>query len=679
MEINTIFGIVIAFVLAIGLSLFHYFFKSKNKKSNRLVWLLFSLRFIALFCGFLLLVNPKFTSETYTIVKTNLVVLADNSSSITNVGASEAIETVTNKIKENSELNSKFERFSYQFGESLIEGDSLDFSDANTDIGNALNKLDEVFLGENTAVILLTDGIQNKGRDYEFLELKENITVFPVIIGDTTTYNDLFVERINTNKYTFLRNTFPIEIELGYNGDVPVKSNVVVSMNGRVVYREKVSFNKGNDSKVLTPKIKAQKVGIKSILVRIEPVGGEKNVTNNQQEAAIEVIDEKTEVVIVADILHPDIGALKKAIETNEQRSVRIEKPSVAIGSLNTADIFILYQPNSRFKAIYTYIQDSGSNYFTITGTKTAWSFLNGAQASFSKQVSGQIEQVEPVLNEGFQSFGIGNFNTDDFPPLQNSLGEISFNEQADNLIGQRIRGIDINQPLLTFFTREKVKEAVLFGENIWRWRAQTYRNTGSFSAFDELVSRLLVYLSGSNRKNRLNLEYASIFQGAYETRIRASFFDKAFVFDPNGDLNVQVKHQESGEERQVPLLLKNQYYEVDLSDLKAGTYAFTVTEKESKLKQSGSFKILDFDAEKQQQTADYQKMQRLAQKNGGAVYFKENTESIVASLLEDNRFTPVQKSSENIVSLIDFRILLAIMALALALEWFIRKYNGLI
>jgi len=49
---------------------------------------------------------------------------------------------------------------------------------------------------------------------------------------------------------------------------------------------------------------------------------------------ALEVLDEKTNVVIVSSILHPDIGALKKAIESNEQRLVSIYKPDVDLSRL---------------------------------------------------------------------------------------------------------------------------------------------------------------------------------------------------------------------------------------------------------------------------------------------------------------------------------------------------------
>ncbi|MFT5679087.1 MAG: hypothetical protein ACI9FY_001636, partial [Patiriisocius sp.] len=48
-------------------------------------------------------------------------------------------------------------------------------------------------------------------------------------------------------------------------------------------------------------------------------------------------------------------------------------------------------------------------------------------------------------------------------------------------------------------------------------------------------------------------------------------------------------------------------------------------------------------------------------------------------ALVSDARFATIQKSEQKTVPLIDWKYLLGLIALTLALEWFIRKYNGLI
>src|SRR5690606_38193746 len=182
------------------------------------------------------------------------------------------------------------------------------------------------------------------------------------------------------------------------------------------------------NSQTLSTSIEAQSVGVKTIKVVVGTLDNERNTINNTKESAIEVIDEKTNILIVSDMLHPDIGALKKSMEANQQRSVSIVKPSVGNKELDDADIFILYQPNRNFQSVYDFLKNSGANYFTITGSKTDWNFLNRAQQSFLKDNNNQSEEILPILNNTFGIFGLGVFAVDGFPPLNGSLGAIMLN-----------------------------------------------------------------------------------------------------------------------------------------------------------------------------------------------------------------------------------------------------------
>ncbi len=82
------------------------------------------------------------------------------------------------------------------------------------------------------------------------------------------------------------------------------------------------------------------------------PEKKKKTPINNTKNFAVEVIDQKTNMAIVSAINHPDIAALKRAIETNAQRKVTIVKPN-DIKSLQDYNVLILYQPNSEFKSVF--------------------------------------------------------------------------------------------------------------------------------------------------------------------------------------------------------------------------------------------------------------------------------------------------------------------------------------
>jgi hypothetical protein len=128
-----------------------------------------------------------------------------------------------------------------------------------------------------------------------------------------------------------------------------------------------------------------------------------------------------------------------------------------------------------------------------------------------------------------------------------------------------------------------------------------------------------------------------------------------------------------------MPMLLKNGYYEADIRTLPSGDYSFTASVMDENLTKTGKFTILEYDLEQQLLSSNYKKLERLAKGTNATLYFPSEASKFIGDIIKDNRFVPIQKSKQNVVSLIDFKILLGIIAAALTSEWFIRKYNGLI
>lgn len=61
--------------------------------------------------------------------------------------------------------------------------------------------------------------------------------------------------------------------------------------------------------------------------------------------------------------------------------------------------------------------------------------------------------------------------------------------------------GISKNEPLLATLETNSRREAVLFGENIWQWRAQSFLNETSFNPFDDFIGKLTQYLASNQQK----------------------------------------------------------------------------------------------------------------------------------------------------------------------------------
>lgn len=674
MESITVLYIIIAAIVALGIVVFQYLYKQKAKSKINL--LLAFLRFIGVFGLLLLLINPKFSQKTYTLEKPNLVILADNSSSISENGAE--LNELMSSIGASDKISDRFNVASYKFGTGLEVLDSLSFDEKYSNFHKSLSALKNIYSREQTITLLLSDGNQTIGEDYSFFKSNESNAINTVVLGDTTLYKDISVGPILTNKYAFLKNKFPLETYISYQGKVTASATVLVRMDNKVVHREKVELNADVNLKTISIQVDANSVGTKNIRVEVTKLQDERNVNNNVRSTSIEVIDEKTKIALVSDILHPDLGALKKAIESNEQREVFFLKPNTP-NNLEDIDLFIFYQPNAKFKKLFDFVKDRNFNSFVITGIQTDYNFLNRSNLGFEIENGYPEQEVFGLLNNGFSKYDIANFDLTDFPPLLSDAGPVLITTAFEPLLGTQIKGKDIQQPLLTVLEQNSNKKALLLGENLWKWRVQTYRNTGAFSNFDEFIANLVRYLTSSKNKDRLNVDYEKIYEGSNNTIITATYFDEAFLFDPNAKISIKVTDIKTKNTQTSPMILKNGYFEADLSNLIAGNYSFVVSVENYQKSETGSFVINEFNLENQFVSSDYLKLEKLATNSGGKLYYPSQIDELISDLEENDTYVPTEKSTENIVSLIDFEILLAIIVFAFASEWFIRKYNGLI
>lgn len=677
MSTETILYIILAGVVSIALAVFMYGYRSKQTGSLR--WVFGILRFITLFSILLLIINPKFKSETYTIEKPKLPVLIDNSASIGELGQKENVSALLQKLKENNELNDKFDVSYYSFGNDFRESDSLSFDEKNTNISKALTSANELFKNQTAPTIVITDGNQTLGNDYEFSSATFKNPIYPVILGDSIQYTDLKIEQLNTNRYAFLKNQFPVEVILTYSGTSPVNSEFAVAQGAATVYRTNVSFSENETSKTLNFTLNASSVGLQKYSAQILPLADEKNKTNNSKQFAVEVIDQATNVLVVSKITHPDLGALTKAITSNERRTVTFKKPAEAVSVLNDFQLVILYQPDRSFASVFAEIEKLNKNTWTISGLQTDWYFLNGAQDNFNKEASNASEDIQAELNGNYGTFAVENIGFDNFPPLHTEFGALTISVPNEVMLAQTVSGIDNGNPMLATMEVNGKRDAIWDGEGFWRWRARSFLETESFQSFDDFIGNLVQYLASNKRRSRLEVSSETFYYNNNPIKISAQYFDKNYVFDNRASLNISVKNTETEKQTVFPMLLRNNYYEVDLNSLPAGEYNYTVSVANEAISSSGNFTILDFNVEQQFLNADVPKLRRVAQNTNGKAFFATQGDLLINALVDNTNFQNIEKSEQKVVPLVDWKYLLALIVLALAAEWFIRKYNGLV
>lgn len=675
MTTNTLLLLLLSLLIAGGLSYFQYIYKAKNK--SKVGWFLAFLRFLSIFGILLLLINPILTKNTLETIKTPLPIIVDNSSSISFLNANEKAMELYQKIQSNPALQEKFDVQTYQFSDDFESTEKFDFKGMQTNIDVVAKNLKSFYKNASYPTVLITDGNQTSGNDYVY-SFDEANKVYPVIVGDTTTFLDLKINQLNVNKYAFHKNKFPVEAFLQYSGTKSITADFTILQGNSVFSKQSIVFSPSKKTATVNVLLPADKIGLQVFKATISSKEKEKNTYNNTKNFAVEIIDQKTNIAIVSAINHPDLGAMKRAIESNVQRKVTIVKPN-EVKTLQDFNVLILYQPTTEFKTIFENNKVAGINTFIITGNNTDFNFLNQQQDNLSFKMSGQKEDYFSVFNGQFNLFTIDNIGFENLPPLQNAFGTVTTKGAVSVLLSSKIRAIDTNSPLLAFTVNQSKRAAYLLGENSWKWRLQTHVNNQSFEKYDIFIDKIIQFLASNNSKKSLVVEHESFYNSGEAIEITAQYFNKNYEFDEKARLTIAVTNTKTKQTKNYDLLKGNNSYKVNLDGLKAGSYAFTVKELNSKTTYSSTFEILDFDIEKQFVNPDVEKLTQLATQTQGKAIFPDQVDVLIKTLLENEEYKAIEKNIVTKTPLIDWIWLLILISILLATEWFVRKYNGLL
>ena len=675
MTTSTVLLILFSVIISGAVAFYQYLFKADNQ--NKTNWLLAFLRFISVFSLLLLLINPVISRKSIEINKIPLAIVADNSRSITELKANVVENELIDKLNSNKELKDKFEIQNYSFDEDFYLGKPLDFKGNQSNLDNVATNLKQ--LNKNTfyPIVLLSDGNQTIGNDYVY-SFQETATVYPIVLGDTTTTFDLKINQLNANKYAFLKNKFPVEVFLQYNGNKPISANFSIEKGGKKISNQTINFDKKNKVQSIQILLEADRVGIQKYKAILSSSIKEKNTYNNVKNFAVEVIDQRKEIAIISDISHPDLGALKRAIESNAQRKVTILN-SKEISNLNKFNLLVLYQPSAAFRKVFDANKNLRINTFIITGMATDFNLLNQVQSDLDFKMTNKKEDFTSSFVTGFNLFAQNDIQFEQFPPLENPFGKITEKGSLNTLLTATVNGIEVGNPILTFSEKGNSRNAYLLGENSWKWRMESFVINRSYEKYDQFVDKIIQYLSTNSTKKSLLVEHESFYNSGESIEIFAQFFNKSFELEENANLSINLTNKNTKSTKNYNFSKANNGYQVIFDGLEPGNYSLQVKEATSNATYISSFEVLDFDVEKQFVNPDVAKLQQLSSQNKGEVIHPNQIDKLIQLLLKKDTYLPVEKSLIKNSPLIEWITLLIILAISLASEWFIRKYNGLL
>jgi hypothetical protein len=648
--------------------------------------LLRTLRFSSLFFIGLLLLGLVFEAAHFRDEKPIFITLIDNSSSMMNFKDSSSLQ---NNLK--NYRNELKERYEDQF--ELIEWsiaseqgkNNIQFNEKSTNLERGFEAINTQFYNRNVGgVALISDGNYNVGSNPSYAAEKLNLTpVFTLAVGDTTPKRDHFIKNVSANDLAYLNNDFPVEVDiesfkLGGKGAV-----VSIFHNGKTIASQSISYgNLKKNFKQVDFQLKADKVGVQSYTAVVSNLPGEYSLKNNRRNFYIEVVDTRSKILLISAAPHPDMSAFKDVLERNENYEVKSILLKDWDQSINKVDLVIWHEPGIQFDAAqHQRLRLAGIPILYVLGQQTDAAEIAKLSIGLKSSSSSQSEELEPTFNSGFNAFELSEAcktSIDFLPPLTAKFGAIKVDPSVEILLFQRIGQIKKNDPLLFFAKGEKVKNGVIFGEGIWRWRLNDFIRHQNHDVFNEFIGKIANYLMVKNQGMGLRVQLPKRMSSEEELIVTASFYNASMepITGPKIDF---ILTSEQGKQYKSQFAVAGSVYKLNQGKLNPGKYNWkaSTTFNGKKYTKSGVFIVEEIQLEKLESFANHGTLKQLSKQSNGSFHLFSSYRKMLDELAKRNDIATVTYEDHTFDDLIDYLWVFALLLTLLAGEWFLRRYYG--
>ncbi len=673
--------------LAVGAAYAWVLYSKKAAWPKSINYLLAGLRLVVVAFLCFLLLGPFVRAITNTTQKPTVVLAIDNSESIKLFTPPQQLSTLLKRLDGLKEtLADKNVNVAVRtFGDRprTDELTALPFTYPATNLDALLTNVQNQYEGRNLAgVVLLSDGIINQGKSPAFSDF--NFTLFPIAVGDTVPKKDIAIPALAYNKVAYSGNRFPIVAEVSNQGFTGQTATVLLRENNKVLERKTVKLI--NRPAAVEFAVTAAQPGKKHYEVLLESHPGEFTKLNNLKHAYLDIVKGKLKILIAAATPHPDIKAIKSAIETNENFETELYIPNLfPLKSTTRYDLVILHQLPSRLgtgNEVLTMIKQKKVPSFYIIGGQSDLAAFNQQNAGLVITRKGQqTDEVVPVLNTSFTKFKVDATAAErlaKYPPAEAPFADVKLAPNAEIILSQQIGKLKTTRPLLVAQPTGETRSATLLADGSWQWRLTEAANYDKPDVFDKIMVSTAQLLTSAIDKKRLNVYPV---QDEYliqdEIRFQAETYNAIYEKIYGQKITLRITDSKN-KNRNFSFVNGEGFSELNIGNLPGGIYKYTASAVlDGKTYQDrGEFVVQDIQLEAVASLADPNLLHQAAQKSDSRVYYPNQIDQLEKDILQAD-FKNVIYSNENIQDLINLKWLFFILLAFISIEWFVRKYNG--
>lgn len=671
---------LICFLIAIVPAAYVYY---KDRKKNIPVkWLPALLRFFVFFTVAILLFAPPLVNNTTEEEAPLIVILQDESQSMQNALGKDSAKyqsILQNIIKD---LQGEYEVAQIGFGTNITKDSLFRYEQASTNITNALQSVADQYSGRNIgAIVMLSDGVYNEGAAPSSALSLSNIPIYTVGIGDSTMPKDIWINRVYANKIVNLDAKFEVMADINAIKLMGNNAKVTLMHKEKIVQSKNITMDKNDFSTSITFEAKATSKGLQHYSVVVSPVDEEQNLHNNRYDFYVEVTEESIEVLLWAAAVHPDINAIREALDNFPQYKLNIHTGSNAPADLQKYNLLIAHQIPDKLNNNIHIIPEQMPTWF-ILGERSNIPVFNRIQNIVDINGGNAHNDALPLLQPTFNLFHLPeNLQVilDKAPPLRAPFGNYTIKGNAQVLMYQKIGNV-ITQYPLWLLTNDNTPLAFTMGDGLWRWGFYEYKNNKNKNTTHELIRQTIALLSvkKDNRPFRIFLDKYILSENE-PVQVFATLKNAAgeIINTPEATLNLI---DSNGNNQKFTFDKTGNSYRINLGLLSQGNYTIQAATQLSGKSYSttAEFIVQAEPLELLRSHSDYALLSNIAQQSQGKFYTLDNAKQISTIIQSNENIKPVLHTVKSVEHFIDKKWLFLLIFLLAVGEWLLRKYWSL-
>ncbi len=682
-------GIIISGIL--------YFKNKRHEFPKWLVILLSIFRFVSVSLIAFLLLSPLLKSVIKHFEKPIIVIAQDNSQSIVIGEDSSYYKTQyldeLNRFVNDLSVDYDVKKYFFSDDIEFIDSDNFPkdtdlFSGNQTDFDVLFDEIDTRYSNRNVgAVILAGDGLYNKGRNPIYIAHQAGFPVYSVALGDTNIQKDIILEHINYNRIAYLNNEFPIEILVKANKCNHMPTKLEVLKGEDVLFSQLLNITSDKFQETNRLNIEANETGLQKYTIKLTHLDNEISYANNERNIFIDILDSRQKILILANSPHPDIAALKSALESNinyEVEDFLIDDFSEQMSKYSLVVLHQLPSKNNPGLSMLNRIKELEIPILFIVGNQSNINLFNELEPGISILDNKNISiEAQANLNDKFSLFELSESTNNlipGLPPLFVPFGTYNkgLSGASNILFYQKISKLLSPNPLITFTENLDLKTGIILGEGLWRWKMYDYSHNSNHNSFNEIFNKTIQYLSIKEDKSNFRLLCKNSFNQNENVEFEAQVYNQSYELINDPEVKISIY---DSDENVFPFVFSptKSAYSLNAGSFPVGTYNYEAKVKvgDKQYYENGEFIVKALDIETIISIADHALMYKLANRNDGEMVYPEQFDKLNNLIKEREDIKTVIYSQFKFVEIINLFWIFIVILLLLTCEWFLRKWSG--